>query len=202
MKNLETPAYKLALYGARSSLGSAVLVEALHRQYEAMAIVDQLNALPSIPGLRTKGGDLSDALSVSHSVAGMDAVICLLGEQLPGTARDDFPLLFRALLAMLDGLETAGVKRLLVVDDFAWLDESPQQPSAPVSHLQERLLASPIAWTLVEAPAPTGETLQFADFVQPGDRALPLRRFAAGLLDEMTVSLHVHERVRIVEGDS
>jgi len=202
MKNLETPAYKLALYGARSSLGNAVLVEALHRQYEAMAIVDQLNALPSIPGLRTKGGDLSDPLSVSHSVAGMDAVVCLLGEQLPGAARrDDFPLLFRALLAMLDGLEVAGVKRLLVVDDFAWLDESPQQPSAPVSHLLERLLASPIAWTLVEAPQPTGEDLQFADFEQPAERALPLRRFAAGLLDEMTLSLHVHERVRIIEGD-
>lgn len=201
MKNLETPAFKLALYGARSSLGSAVLVEALQRQYEAMAIVDQLNALPSIPGLRTKGGDLSDALAVSHSIAGVDAVVCLLSEQLPGSARDDFPLLFHALLALLDGLEVAGVKRLLVVDDFAWLDESPQQPAAPVQHLQERLLASPIAWTLVEAPAAPTEPLEIADLQQPGAGALPLRRFAAALLDEMSLSLHVHERVRIVEGD-
>jgi hypothetical protein len=128
-------------------------------------------------------------------------VLCLLGEQPPGSARDDFPLLFRALLALLDGLEVAGVKRLLVVDDFAWLDEIPQQPSAPVQHLLERLLASPIAWTLVEAPVAPGEKLDFADFVQPGAGALPLRRFAAGLLDEMNLSLHVHERVRIVEGD-
>ena len=200
MKNLETPAFKLALYGARSNLGLAVLVEALHRQHEALAIVDDLNALPSRPGLRTKHGDLSDAVAVSHGVAGMDAVICLLSEVLARPARDDFPLLFNSLFAMLDGLEMAGVKRLLVVGDLAWLDESPQQPP-PVQHLQERLLASPLAWTLVEAPAPSGETLDFADFVEPSARALPLRRFAAGLLDELTLSLHVHERVRIVEGD-
>ena len=201
MKNLETPALKLAIYGARSTLGSALLVEALHRQYEATAIIDDFNALPSLPGLRAKGGDLSDAVAVSQSVAGMDAVVCLLNEQMPGPARDDFPLLFQALLAMLDGLEVAGVKRLLVVDDFAWLDESPEQPPAPVRHLKERLLASPIAWTLVDAPAPGAEVLDLAAFTQPTDEALPWRRFAAGVLDEMSLSLHVHERVRIIEGD-
>lgn len=198
MKNLETPATKLAVYGARGSLGSAVLVEALHRQYEATAIVDELNALQARPGLRTKGGTPSDALEVSRAAAGMDAVVCLLSEELPGDARDDFQLVFKTLLALLDGLEVAGVKRLLVVDDFAWLDEG-GGAAAPVRHLRERLIASPLAWTLVEAPVRPDETLGPDDFLQPSEAAQALRRFAAGLLDEMNLALHVRERVRIAE---
>lgn len=199
MKNLETPATKLAVYGARGSLGSAVLVEALHRQYEVTAIVDELNALQARPGLRTKGGTPADAIEVNRAVAGMDAVVCLLGEELPGDARDDFQLVFKTLLALLDGLEVAGVKRLLVVDDFTWLDEGGGSAAAPVRHLRERLIASPLAWTLVEAPVRPDETLGPDDFLQPSEAAQALRRFAAGLLDEMNLALHVRERVRIAE---
>lgn len=199
MKNLETPATKLAIYGARSSLGSAVLVEALHRQYETTAILDDLNALRARPGLRTKGGTPDDAMEVSRSVAGMDAVICLLGEALPNEARGDFQRVFRTLLALLDGLEVAGVKRLLVVDHFTWLDEGSGLTPAPGRHLRERLIASPLTWTLVEAPARLGETLGPDDFLQPSAAGLALRRFAAGLLDEMNLALHVRERVRLEE---
>lgn len=200
MKNLETPVTKVAVYGAHGSLGSALLVEALHRQYEVTAIVDELNVLQARPGLRTKGGTPFDSLEVSRSAAGMDAVVCLLDQQLPGTPGDDFPQMYRALLAMLDGLEVAGVDRLLVVDDFTWLDGSPERPFAPVRHLQERLTASLIDWTFFEAPAGPVEKLDLDDFLQPSEAALALRRFAAALLDEMNLALHVHERVRIVEG--
>lgn len=78
MKNAETPVVKVVLYGAMSSLGSALMAEMLRRQHEVIAILDDLTALAPRPGLRTKTGDLFDAQRVKQSVAGSSAVICLL----------------------------------------------------------------------------------------------------------------------------
>lgn len=78
MKNAETPVVKVVLYGAMSSLGSALMAEMLRRQHEVIAILDDLNALAPRPGLRTKTGDLFDAQRVKQSVAGSSVVICLL----------------------------------------------------------------------------------------------------------------------------
>ncbi|MDD0843551.1 NAD(P)-dependent oxidoreductase [Pseudomonas sp. Gutcm_11s] len=193
MHNLETPTFKLVLYGAHSSLGSALLAEALHRQYEATAILTELNSVRARPGLRTKGGELFDPIGVSQSVAGMDAVIALLDAgQPPG----DFSQHFNALLALLDGLETAGVPRLLVVDDFDWMNGEPT-PDSPVHHLEERLLASPVSWTLAQAPEQPSRLLEIDDFRQPDTTALPLQRFAIALLDEMRLALHRHQRIHI-----
>jgi uncharacterized protein len=76
MKNAETPVVKVVLYGAMSSLGSALMAEMLRRQHEVIAILDDLNALAPRPGLRTKTGDLFDAQRVKQSVAGSSVVIC------------------------------------------------------------------------------------------------------------------------------
>ncbi len=203
MKNLETPTTKLALYGAGGTVGSAVLVEALSRQYEVTAIVSDLNALPSRPGIRTKQGDLFDALSVSQSVAGKDAVVCVLcSECLPAGSEDRsieaFEQVFRALTALLDGLAVAGVRRLLVVDAFAWLEGDSETVPQPVQHLQERLLDSQIAWTLVDKPVQADTPLSLGNFLQPSDTAVQsLRQFAAGLLDELMLALHVRQRIHI-----
>lgn len=196
MKNLETPAVKMVLYGARSSLGNAILAEALHRQYQATAVLDELNAIRARPGLRAKGGSLFDPIGVSQSVAGMDAVVCLLDAGRLSDdedARDAFTWRFNTLVALLDGLEVADVKRLLVVDDFAWLEAN----QAPVRHLEERLLASPVTWTLVQAPAQPQRLLEIDDFRQPDATALPLHRFAVALLDELGLALHRHQRIHI-----
>ncbi len=79
MKNAETPVVKVLLYGAMSSLGSALMAEMLRRQHEVIAILDDLTALAPRPGLRTKTGDLFDAKRVKQSVAGcgMSLVLAL-----------------------------------------------------------------------------------------------------------------------------
>ena len=48
MKNAETPAVKVVLYGAMSSLGSALMAELLRRQHEVIAILDDLTALANV----------------------------------------------------------------------------------------------------------------------------------------------------------
>ena len=67
MKNAETPVVKVVLYGAMSSLGSALMAEMLRRQHEVIAILDDLTALAPRPGLRTKTGDLFDANGSSRA---------------------------------------------------------------------------------------------------------------------------------------
>ncbi|MEK1904510.1 MAG: NAD(P)H-binding protein [Pseudomonas sp.] len=203
MKNLETPATKLAIYGASGTVGSALLVEALSRQYEVTAILSDLNALPSRPGIRTQQGNLFDALSVSQNVAGKDAVICVLcSECLPAGTQNrsahEFEQVYDAVSALLDGLALAGVRRLLLVDGFAWLDEADDGLPQPAHHLQNRLLDSQIAWTLVDTPAQADERLSLGNFLHPSDVAVHgLRQFAAGLLDELMLALHVRQRIRI-----
>ncbi|WCD83163.1 NAD(P)-dependent oxidoreductase [Pseudomonas sp. TUM22785] len=208
MKNLESPAYKLALFGALGSLGSATLVEALSRQWEATALLDDLNAIPSRPGIRAKPGEPFDALAVSHAVAGMDAVLCnLCSQPLLASARQqattEFEVEFRAITALLDGLAMARVKRLLVIGDFRWLDEKVGYRPEPGVQLQQRLLDSTLDWTLVDAPSVGGEDLfGLDDFLTPThsnepDAVTALRRFAAAVLDECQLAAHRHQRVRI-----
>jgi hypothetical protein len=177
MKNLETPAVKLAVYGAQSSIGHALMVEALARQFETTLVLDDLNAVDARPGLSTIQGDLYDPISVSQSIAGKDAVVCVLtttggADALQHTAK--------AVTALLDGLPVAGVKRLLLIGDFTWLDNT----DASASQLQERLTNSPVVWTLFDAPEVT-------------DQPPLLSSFASQVVDEVCHADNMHQRIRI-----
>lgn len=185
MLNAETPRLKFALYGAQGSLGSAVLVELLSRQHEAVALLDDLNALTARPGLRTKPGDLHDPTSVSESVAGMDAVLCLFDAAAPP---DTFASAVRALL---EGLPRVAVDRLLLVADFPHLAGQP-----PVVAALQRLAADPLRWTLIDA-APVQPGLGIDDLAAAGDEPSlqALRRLAAGIVDELEQPLHLRERI-------
>lgn len=182
MKNLETPAVKLAVYGAQSDVGHALMVEALARQFETTLVLDDLNAVDARPGLSTIQGDLHDAISVSQSIAGKDAVLVVLPAASGGEGTD-FQRQFTAIAALLDGLPVAGVKRLLVVGDFSWLDGLNDSSPQPLKHLQERLTGSPVVWTLFDTPA-------------AGDSAL-LGGYAATVIDEVCHAENMHQRIRV-----
>lgn len=180
MKNLETPAVKLAVYGAQSAVGNALMVEALARQFETTLVLDDLNAVTARPGLSTVQGDLHDAISVSQSIAGKDAVVVVL----PADSSGDFKRTFSAVTALLDGLPVAGVKRLLLVGDFTWLDSLNDDSPQPLKHLEERLTSSPVVWTLLDAPsADTPEAL--------------LVGYASTVVDEVCHAENMHQRIRV-----
>ncbi len=199
MLNAETPRLKFALYGAHSSLGNALLCELLSRQHEAVTLVDDLNSMTVRPGLRAKTGDLFDATSVSQSVAGMDAVICLydspaLATASGGAAAGQPHELYQAVDALLSGLPKVGVERLVLVADLSAKRDDP----GVVAALQ-RIAANPLKWTLVDAEA-GGDDLSIEDFsvidnLDPGDRRVQLRRIAAGIVDELEAPQHLHEQI-------
>ena len=199
MLNAETPRLKFALYGAHSSLGNALLCELLSRQHEAVALVDDLNSMTVRPGLRAKTGDLFDAISVSQSVAGMDAVICLFDSRSVPTASGDAEAaqshdVYQAVDALLSGLPKVDVERLLLVADFSAHGEEPTVAAA-----LQRIAAHPLKWTLVDAET-DGEDLSIEDFANleglPGDdRRVQLRRVAAGMIDELETPQHLHQQI-------
>jgi len=208
------------LYGAMSSLGSALMAEMLRRQHEVIAILDDLTALAPRPGLRTKAGDLFDAQRVKQSVAGGSAVICLLDAPglpmnsehieksiVPGPVEQVL-----AVDALIDGMQAAGITRLFVVGDFEVLDdpeiEDPLQRHA-AEEIREALQSSTLHWTMVNAPRGVpGLTLEHFSHVssslEPG-LAKPLERLnrvAVGIADELHFNLHVGEHVNFVATDS
>ncbi|MGE6662727.1 NAD(P)-dependent oxidoreductase [Pseudomonas sp. NPDC077408] len=199
MLNAETPRLKFALYGAHSSLGNALLCELLTRQHEAVALVDDLNSMTVRPGLRAKTGDLFDAVSVSQSVAGMDAVICLYDSPslatASGAAANHQPHdLYQAVDALLSGLPKVGVERLILVADLSAKGDDPTVTAA-----LQRIAAHPLKWTLVDANA-DGDDLSIEDFsviddLDPSDRRVQLRRIAAGIVDELETPQHLHEQI-------
>ncbi|MCF4997482.1 NAD(P)H-binding protein [Pseudomonas syringae] len=216
MKNAETPVVKVVLYGAMSSLGSALMAELLRRQHEVIAILDDLTALAPRPGLRTKTGDLFDAERINQSVAGSSAVICLLDA--PGLPFNSEHVEKSVVLgpveqvlavdALIDGLQAASVARLLLVGDFEVLDDpevaDPLQRHA-AEEIREALQSSSVRWTLVNAPrGVAGLTIEH--FSQVGGNLEPglaeplerLNRTAVGMADELRLNLHIGEHVSFV----
>lgn len=216
MKNAETPAVKVVLYGAMSSLGSALMAELLRRQHEVIAILDDLTALAPRPGLRTKSGDLLDAERVNQSVAGSSAVICLLNA--PGLPLSSDHVEKSVVLgpveqvlavdALIDGLQAANISRLFVIGEFEALDDpenaDPLQRHA-AEEVREALQSSPLHWTLVNAPrSVAGLTIehfsQVGRTLEPG-LAEPLERLnrvAVGIADELRLNLHLRQHVDFV----
>ena len=216
MRNAETPVVKVVLYGAMSSLGSALMAEMLRRQHEVIAILDNLTALPPRPGLRTKTGDLFDAQRVQQSVAGSSAVICLLDA--PGlpfnseyVERSIVPGPVEQVLAvdaLIDGMRAANISRLFLVGNFDVLDDPETEDSLQrhaADEIREALQSSALQWTLVNAPrGVAGLTIehfsQVAGNLEPG-LAEPLERLARtaiGIADEMRLNLHIGEHVNFI----
>ncbi|TNF85633.1 NADH-flavin reductase [Pseudomonas sp. ICMP22404] len=216
MKNAETPVIKVVLYGAMSSLGSALMAEMLRRQHEVIAVLDDLTALAPRPGLRTKTGDLYDPERVKQSVAGADAVICLLNSPglpmnsehvertlIPGPVEQVL-----AVDALIVGMQAVNIPRLFLVGDFAVLDEDEGEDDLQRHAAEEILDAlrnSPLRWTLVNAPyAAAGLSIehftQVSTSLEPGmaESLERLNRVAVGIADELSLNLHVGQHVSFV----
>lgn len=187
MRNLETPVCKYGVYGATSSLGSALLHELLARQHEVVALVDDLNVFAARPGLRARRANPCDAASVGEGAAGCDALVYLH----PRRAQGEPHSLYEVFDGLLAGLPPIRLNRLLVVADFAALEADPSVQAA-----LQRLALHPLRWTLVDCP-PSGFDLSLDDFQRaPLDaRRRTLLRIAAGIADELARPQHLHERI-------
>ncbi|WP_449430430.1 NAD(P)-dependent oxidoreductase [Pseudomonas putida] len=204
MKNAETPVFKLVLFGAQSSLGSALIVELLSRQHEVIAVVDDLNRHAPRPGLHYKIGALGDANQAEQGAAGGSAVIALLSALAPG----DLPAHRQMSEALVAGLARTTIRPLLLVGDFDVLDAPGKYSEAErgcVDQVVDLLQRSGLHWTLINEPGDfPGLGIEHfrntAGTLEP-QVAEPLRRLArvaAGMVDMLELNLHHGEHLNFV----
>ena len=204
MKNAETPAYKVILFGADSSLGSALMVESLTRQHEVTAVVDDLNRQAPRPGLHFKLGALGSADQAEQAAAGGTAVIALLSQLAP----DDMAAQARLSEALVAGLTRTTIRRLLLVGDFNALDQPGRYTEAQracVDQIVDGLQRSALQWTLINAPEDCPglgmEHFRSLQGTLEPEIAAPLRRLAgvaAGMVDMLELHLHRGEHLNFV----
>jgi len=204
VKNAETPVFKLVLFGAESSLGSALMVELLSRQHEVTAVVDDLNRHAPRPGLHFKIGGLASADQAEQGAAGGSAVIALL----PALAPGDLPGQWRMAEALVAGLGRTTIRRLLLVGDFAVLDTPGRysdEQRGGADQVVDTLQRSALHWTLINAPADWPgmgmEHFRTASGTVDPQLDAPLRRLAgvaAGMVDMLELGLHRGEHLNFV----
>lgn len=164
---------KIAIFGARGSIGSRIVAEARHRGHEVTAVVRPGGSVAELPtGIAVVPGDVTDPGSIASSCRGHDAVVSAVG----GAGEGRFEVVVEAARALIAGLPRAGVERLLVVggagsledDDGSQLVDAPDFPAAwkPASLAQREALAVYRA----EGGAIDWAYLSPADVIEPGER--------------------------------
>jgi putative NADH-flavin reductase len=153
---------KLLVLGATGGTGREVVAQALEQGHEVTAFVrDPAKVTTSGPRLRVVVGSTTDGgEALGRAVRGQDVVVSALGRG--NTFRSD-GLMARSLRAIVDAMESQGVKRLIVVSACGVGDSGRDAPLLP--RLMYRLLlrdifadksageahvrASGLDWTLV-----------------------------------------------------
>jgi uncharacterized protein len=168
---------KIVLFGASGMIGSRILDEALSRQHEVTAVVRDPSRIQTTHShLTVVQGDALDRASVAQVAAGHDVVISAIS---PG--QENPQMVIDAAHSLIDGLQQAGVQRLLIVGGAGCLEVAPgvQLVDAPGFPEQLRGIAeahrdalgvyqeSNLDWTFVSPPM----------IIEPGER---LGRYRAG----------------------
>lgn len=112
----------IVIYGASGMIGQRITQEALKRGHKVTAVVrNPSRVVTQNPNLTVKAGNVFDASEVAKTVAGHDAVVNATNQmagQAGETASD-------AARALIEGMDQAGVRRLLVVGGAGSLEVAP-----------------------------------------------------------------------------
>jgi putative NADH-flavin reductase len=124
---------RIAFFGTTGTVGSRIFAEAIDRGHEVTAVMrDPTRAPAGVAG--TSQADVTDASAVARAVEGHDAVISAVSGIKDGQPRR----VVDAAHTLIEGLQAAGVKRLLIVGGAGSLEiegggrlvDSPDFPEA------------------------------------------------------------------------
>lgn len=201
----------VVLYGASGMIGSRILKELLHRGHTVTAVARNPAKITAV-GAYVVMGDVTDAASVAATAKGADAAISSYAPP-----KGDEPVLSAAVLALLDGLEEAHVKRLIVVGGAGSLEVAPGVLLVDAPNFPEEFKAIAMAHRDV-LPLLRESSLDWtyfspAGFIQPGERTGKFRLggtqlvadangesrisaedFAVALVDELENPKHIRQQ--------
>lgn len=210
---------KIVLFGATGNVGQRVAAEALRRGHEVVGVVrDPAASKSPDPRVRLVKGDATDAESVARVVKGADAVVSAISPR-PNARGLPAPSLARNSRALIDGLRTAGVPRVLYVGGASSLEVAPgqalaDQPDFPEAYKAEaregrdalavwRGEAKGLDWTYLSPAAEiapgerTGKYRTTDDQLLVDDRGrskISFEDYAVAVLDELERPQHVGAR--------
>lgn len=200
---------KIALIGASGNAGSRLLTELSARGAEVTAIARKPGAIPALPGVTPRTGDVADKDALAALLAGHDAVVSAV----PFTGSDPHTL--------IDAVKAAGVPRYLVVGGAGSLEAAPglrvvDTPNFPAAYKAEALAGAAfldvlraetvLDWTFLSPSAllvPGQRTNRFrlgTDQLlvdQAGNSSISLEDYAVALADEIERPAHSRRRFTV-----
>ena len=206
----------VALYGATGNAGARILKELLARGHLVTAIVRDPAKLQPQPGLSVRRGDLSDVAQIAESLRGTEAVISAYGPGLNSPGE-----LVGATERLVNGLQQAGVRRLLMVGGAGSLEVAPGVQLIDSGYLPDEwkpiarahrdaleiLKASDLDWTSLcpagyfEPGQRTGVFRLGKDNLianEKGESRISMEDYAIAMVDEL--EKHAHPRQRFSVG--
>lgn len=213
----------IALIGATGYTGAAILDELLRRGHQVSALVRDTKRPAPRAGLTPVGADAYDADSVAAAVRGHDAVVSAFN---PGWNDPDlYANYLRGSTAIAQGVEAAGLRRLLVIGGAGSLFVAPgvQLVDTPEFSAQvppnivpgaraardvlERLRSNTtLDWTFLSPPAMLGQgepggayRVGGEELLMDGERpaGIALEDFALAVADEIDAPRHLGARFTV-----
>jgi uncharacterized protein len=210
---------RITVFGATGNVGRRIALEALRRGHEVTGVVRDPAAVETPdPRIRLVRGDATSAESVASVVKGSDAVVSAISPR-PNQRGLPAPKLVDNARALIAGLRSAGVKRVLYVGGASSLDVAPgkqllDQPGFPEIYTAEaieglealrvwRSEAAGLDWTYLSPAAEigpgerTGKYRTTADTLlvdAEGKSFITFEDYAVAVLDELEKPQHVGQR--------
>jgi uncharacterized protein len=210
---------RITVFGATGNVGRRIALEALRRGHEVTGVVRDPAAVQTPdPRIRLVRGDATSAESVASVVKGSDAVVSAISPR-PNQRGLPAPKLVDNARALIAGLRSAGVKRVLYVGGASSLDVAPgkqllDQPGFPEIYKAEaieglealrvwRSEAAGLDWTYLSPAAEigpgerTGKYRTTADTLlvdAEGKSFITFEDYAVAVLDELEKPQHVGQR--------
>jgi putative NADH-flavin reductase len=173
---------KVVLYGASGMIGIRILQELVSRGHEVTAVVRNPEKV-KVPGVSVVKGDVTDAATIAATAQGAEAAISAYA---PPHAEPD--MLLTASRSLLEGLSTAGVKRVLVVGGAGSLEVAPGVQLVDTPQFPEEwkgiALAHRNVLPLLRESGLDWSYLSPAAFIQPGVRTGRFRLGSKQLLTD------------------
>src|SRR5438034_5912006 len=205
---------RIAVIGLTGRTGKLGLAEGLRRGYALTAFTRRPAELACIDGLSAVvEGDGRRSDDVRRAVQGQDAVISIVAPE----GRGPTTVVSDAMSALLEGMQEAGVRRLVSVSVSAIEGRRPwilinlvrwilRKPYADFARMERLITSSPIDWTIVRPPYLSNGRKTGRVRTQVGGKDLPRGPYhisradlAATLVDLAEDSQHVREVLLVSE---
>ncbi|HVX39791.1 MAG TPA: NAD(P)-dependent oxidoreductase [Gemmatimonadaceae bacterium] len=210
---------KIVVFGATGNVGRRIALEALRRGHQVIgAVRDPEDSTPPDPRVTLVKGDATDSASVAEVVRGADAVVSAISPRMNQRGMPAAKLTVNAR-ALIEGLQRAGVSRVLFVGGAGSLEVAPgeqlmDQPDFPPVYKQEaiegrealevwRREGDGLEWTYLSPAAEIGPGERTGWYRTTDDRFLAdasgksfitFEDYAVAVLDELERPAHVRRR--------